>query len=229
MGERADGFSVAHPDTDAGYIIASNNLTRLVEQGHGLAAVQREGLIDERAGATRKKVLRRSLLAGPIAHLAEVGKGAASDDHELGKSFVFKPDAHTFSAFRTAAGTMAAAAQTNKEVLIKHGLSESVLAELVELLNQFDAAAALCTNGRITHMGATKQLKAVAKEIARTVRVMDARNRQRFQSDGQLLGSWIAATAVRGTPRGASTPKDTASPPQDSSGSVEAGDIRPAA
>jgi hypothetical protein len=31
--------------------------------------------------------------------------------------------------------------------------------------------------------------------------VMDDRNRQRFGEDGQLLGSWISASTVLGTPR----------------------------
>jgi hypothetical protein len=43
--------------------------------------------------------------------------------------------------------------------------------------------------------------RAVAPEIVRTVRVMDARNRQRFSDQGKLLGSWISASTVLGTPR----------------------------
>jgi hypothetical protein len=40
----------------------------------------------------------------------------------------------------------------------------------------------------------------MSAEIVRAVRVMDGRNRQRFAEDGQLLGSWISASTVRGTP-----------------------------
>jgi hypothetical protein len=46
--------------------------------------------------------------AGPIAHLAEVGKLAAREQHELGNAFTFKPSSSTNLAFRAAAGSMAA-------------------------------------------------------------------------------------------------------------------------
>jgi hypothetical protein len=65
-------------------------------------------------------------------------------------------------------------------------------------LDQFDAAVALGNDGRTAHMGATRDLRAVATEIVRTVRVMDGRNRQRFADQEQLLGSWISASTVLG-------------------------------
>jgi hypothetical protein len=228
MGKRTDEFSAGHPDTDAGYTIAAGRLTRLVEQGFGLVAVQRDGRIDEHAGSARRKELRLAMRAGPIAHLAEVGKLAAREQHELGKAFTFKPSSSTYLAFRAAAGSMAAAAQTHKDLLIKHGLSESVLAEFAEMLNQFDEAVTLASNGRTAHVAATKNLDGVTREIARVVRVMNARNRQRFRDDGQLLNSWISASTVLGTPRPVTAPKDGASSPQDSAPSAPT-DVRPAA
>jgi hypothetical protein len=61
----------------------------------------------------------------------------------------------------------------------------------------------------------------VASEIVRTVRVMDGRNRQRFADQEQLLGSWISASTVLGTPR----------PEQESAegGTPASGEVRPAA
>jgi hypothetical protein len=72
---------------------------------------------------------------------------------------------------------------------MKHGLSESVLNLFVQLLDQFDSAVSLRATGRASHMAATRELNLVAAEIGRTVRVMDAHNQQRFQNDGQLLGT----------------------------------------
>jgi hypothetical protein len=76
-----------------------------------------------------------------------------------------------------------------------------VLAQLGEMLDQFDAALALGNDGRTAHTGATAELSALATEITRTVRVMDGRNRQRFAENQQLLGSWLNASTVLGTPR----------------------------
>ncbi len=67
LGGRADDFSAVHLDTDAGYNIAAGRLTHLVEQGRGLAAMQREGQIDVHAASKRKRELRREILL-PIAH-----------------------------------------------------------------------------------------------------------------------------------------------------------------
>ena len=90
--------------------------------------------------------------------------------------------------------------------MLKHGLSEPVLKVFGDLLDQFDAAVAPGAKGRTAHKGATKQLRALAIEVAAVIRVMDARNRQRFQDNPQLLESWISASTVLGVKRGSSTP-----------------------
>jgi hypothetical protein len=220
MGTRALEFSRAHPDTEPGTATAVNRLEQLVARAEDTATAQRDGLIHVRAASARKEELRRAMLAVPIAHLAEVGRAAAREEHELGKTFRFKPGASTFLAFRTAARSMASSAQTHREVLAKYGLAQSVLDEFVQMLDQFDAVVALGNDGRTAHVGATRELRAVASEIVRTVRVMDGRNRQRFADQGQLLGSWISASTVLGTPR----------PGTESEGETPAGgEVRPAA
>jgi hypothetical protein len=220
MGTRALEFSRAHPDTEPGTATAVNRLEQLVARAEDTATAQRNGLIHVRAASARKEELRRAMLAVPIAHLAEVGRAAAREEHELGRMFRFKPGASTFLAFRTAARSMAAAAETHKEVLLKHGLSQSVLDEFVRMLDQFDEAVALGNDGRTAHVGATRELRTVSSEIVRAVRVMDGRNRQRFAEDGQLLGSWINASTVLGTPRPDVEPEG---------GTPAGGEVRPAA
>ena len=220
MGRRALEFSRAHPDTEPGTAIVTTRLEQLVARAEDTATAQRNGLIHVRAASARKEELRREMLEVPIAHLAEVGRAAARDEHELGKTFRFKPGASTFLAFRTAARGMASSAETHRETLAKHGLAQSVLDEFVRKLDQFDAAVALGIEGKTAHVGATRELRAVASEIVRTVRVMHGRNRQRFAEDEQLLGSWISASTVLGTPR----------PGTESEGETPAGgEVRPAA
>ena len=118
---------------------------------------------------------------------------------------------------------MAANAETHRETLVKHGLAVPVLEEFVQRLAQFDSAVALGNDGRTTHVAATRELTALGLQIVQTVRVMNARNRQRFQGNAELLGSWISATRILGSPRGGSSttePEGTVPP---------AGDVRPAA
>jgi hypothetical protein len=220
MGTRALEFSRAHPDTEPAMATTVARLEQLLARATETATVQREGLVHVHAAAARKVELRRQMREVPIAHLAEVGRAAAKEEHELGKTFTFRPGASTSFAFRTAARSMASSAQTHREVLVKYGLSQSVLDEFVQTLDQFDAAVALGNDGRTAHVGATRDLRAVATEIVRTVRVMDGRNRQRFADQEQLLGSWISASTVLGTPR----------PGTESEGGTPAGgEVRPAA
>jgi hypothetical protein len=200
MGTRALEFSRAHPDSEPGTADVVARLEQLIARANQAAAAQRDGIIQVSAARLRKEELRRAMLVS-IAHLAEVGRAAAREEHELGKAFRFRPDASTYFAFRTAARSMAAAAQEHRETLLKYGLSQSVLDELVRQLDQLDEAVVLGYEGRGAHIGATRELRAVSTEIFRTVRVMNGRNRQRFADDGQLLGAWISASTVVGKPQ----------------------------
>lgn len=219
MGTRALEFSRANPDSEAGAAEVVARLEQLIARANDTAAAQRNGLIQVHAASAQKEKLRRAMQV-PISHLAEVGRSAAREDHELGNAFRFRPGAETHLAFRTAARSMTAAALERRETLVKYGLSQSVLDELVSWLDEFDEAVVLGYEGRAAHVGATRELGIVSAEIYRTVRVMDARNRQRFADDGQLLGSWINASTVFRTPR----------PATESEGGTPAdGEVRPAA
>jgi len=221
MGRRALEFTRAHPDSEPGSDVLVARLDQLVARGNEVAAAQRDGIIQVRSASARKQELRREMLAVGIAHLAEVGRAAAKEDHELGKMFQFKPTAETFLAFRTAARSMAAAAQEHRDVLLKYGLSQSVLDEFLQKLDQFDAAIALGNEGRTAHIGATREIGSVAREIVRVVRLMDGRSRQRFAGQEQLLGSWISASTVLGTPARPGTEPEGGTP--------AGGEVRPAA
>ncbi len=224
MGTRALEFSRAHPDSEPGTAEVVARLGQLVGRANAAATAQRDGLIQVRAARSRKEELRLGMLV-PIAHLAEVGRAAAREEHELGKAFRFRPDASTYFAFRTAARGMATAAQEHRETLLKYGLSPSVLEALVKQVDQLEEAITLGYEGRAAHIGATRDLKVVASEIFRIVRVMDGRNRQRFAEDGQLLGSWISASTVFRKPQPGQDPEEE-TPGEPTPGGGEA---RPAA
>ncbi|HET6796900.1 MAG TPA: hypothetical protein VFH40_07045 [Gemmatimonadales bacterium] len=208
MGMRALEFSRAHPDSEPGAPNVVARLEQLVTRANAAATAQRDGLIQVHAASVRRKQLRREMLAGPIAHLAQVGRAAAREQHELGNAFRFKPGADTILAFRTAARSMAGAAQEHREVLLKYGLSQSVLDEFIQQLDELDATIALGYEGRAGHVGASRELRDVSSQIVGSVRVMHGRNRQRFAEDGQLFGSWLNVSRVSRTPRPDTKPED---------------------
>jgi hypothetical protein len=222
MGTRVASFSDAQPDTDQSHVLSVAKVKEVVAQMQVVAGAQRAGLIDAAAGAAEQQRLRRAILSGAVTHLAEVGRRASREEHELGRAFRYKPGTQTFLAFHTSARAMQSEAEAHKGVLLKYGLSEPVLEQLGQSLDRFDAAVLLANNGRTAHKGATKQLDRMASEIRSVVRVMDARNRQRFQDNPQLLASWISASTVLGSKRGMSAPAETPEPAPD-------GAARPAA
>ena len=130
-------------------------------------------------------------------------------------------------AFQSADRAMLEAAQTHKEVLVKHGLSESVLMEFERMLDQFDAALRLGAEGRMRHTAATRELETLRKEAGRLVRAMDARIRIRYRNNLPELEQWVSARAVLGVPR----PGDEAAEPSVVDGGTRGagGEVRPAA
>ena len=233
MTGRVENLSDAHPDTDPGHLVSVARLKEVRAAMQQVDAVQRAGLIDVRTGAEAKRRLRREMLAGPIAHLSGVGALARREDPDLVNKLRYKPSGHTYVAHRTAARSMQAEALAHKEVLAKYGLSDAVLEVFGDLLDQFDAAVKLMSDGRAAHTGATRQLGALALEAGRIVRAMDARNRYRFKDEPQVLGAWITASQVFGRAGGAGpadTPDPAPAPGGEDGGTPSAGgDVRPAA
>jgi len=234
---RTVNFNDARPDTDDGQLVSAGKLKVVRDRMEKLAAEQRMGLIAVHAASVEKRRIKQETLATPIIHVAEVGRLAAQDHPELTGLFRFKPSKDTLSAFRTAARTMLDAAVEHQELLKPYGLSGAVVELFGQLLDQFEAMTKQGTDGRGQHAGATRELKALAKEARGIVRAMDARNRHRFKDDQQALGAWLAASRVAAARATESEPDEgpVAGPTPDASGEQHAGspgaggDVRPAA
>lgn len=222
MARRVLEFSRAHPDESPGYVAALARLEKLLGEADEQAGRQRDGTLQVRASTAWKRQLSRAMRKVHLAHLTRVARVAAREVPELAQKLTLRPGTRTYMAFRTTARGMAAEAQNRKEVLVRHGLAETVLANLLETLDQFDAAVESGATGRQTHVGASAELQAVADEVFQIVRVMDGLNRYRFMNDPERLAAWESASTVVAAPKsGTPKPGPETAPP--------AGDIRPAA
>jgi hypothetical protein len=201
MGARALDFSRAHPDPSPGYAAALARLEDRLARGTYLAGQQREGILEVKSAAQRKQALRRMIRRAHLAHLASVARIAAGDLPELWQKFVLRRGTIPYLAFRTAARGMADEAESQRELLVKHGLADTVLQNLAEALEQFDQAVERVIEGRRAHVGASAELDTVADEVARIVKAMDGLNRFRFAHDPELLAAWKSASNVVATPR----------------------------
>jgi hypothetical protein len=219
-------FSDTTPDTDPGHTASVAKLKQVRADMDVAAGVQRAGLIDRHTAALEKRRLRREMRAGPIAHLAEVGRLAAKDHPEVVGTLRYRPAGDSNVAHLTAARSLREAARTHKEVLAPW-LSDAVMEVFDQQLDQFEAAVKLGADGRAAHSGATRRLRALAIEAGQLVRAMDARNRLRFKQDPQLLGAWITASTVMARPVSGAVERPAEGTPGGTP--VAGGDVRPAA
>jgi hypothetical protein len=200
MATRVLNFSRAHPDASPGYAAAVSRLEQSLTEAEQLAARQRDGINEARAATMRKRNLRRTMRRTHLVHLARVAEAAAKEVPDLAQKFVLAREI-PYLAFRTAARGMSAEAQNHKEVLVKHGLLDSVLESLALALDQFDLVVEQGTNGRRTHVGASAELDTVAEELVQVVRLMDGLNRYRFANDSDSLAEWESTSNTFGPPR----------------------------
>jgi hypothetical protein len=228
MGQRVLEFSRQHADPSPGYVTAAARLQERLERAQQLARQQVDGRSQVRAATLRKAELRRLMLSAHLNHLANVAQFAAVEDPEVAQKFDFPSDATTYLAFRTVAAGMVAEAESRKDFLMKHGLSEEVFSDLKVVLEQFETAVEQGAAGRLAHVGATAELVTVAEEVVQMVKVMNALVRIRFANQSELLAAWESASNVVATPRPENTPvpggttPTTGTPPS-------GGDVRPAA
>jgi hypothetical protein len=240
MGERVLQFSEKHTDPSPGYAAVVAQLKERVARADQLPHQQQDGRTEVRAATKLKKELRQVMLEAHLHHLANVAELAEVEDPEVRQKLAFPADATTYLAFRTAASGMAAEAESRKDLLMKHGLSEEVLTDLRVNLDRFETALEQGSAGRLSHVGATAELVSVAEEIAQIVKVMNGLVRVRFANQPELLAAWESAsnvvTIVRSDTKpvaGGTTPPTGTTPP---SGTIpptgttpSAGDVKPAA
>jgi hypothetical protein len=221
MGARVLEFSRIHPDTSAGYTSAVARLQELLTRAEQLARQEVDGRTDVRASTVRKQELRRLVRQAHLNHLTNVARVAAIQEPELVQKFTFPRQATSYRAFHTAAASMAAEAESRKEVLVKHGLSEEVLSGLKVALDQFEAASEQGAAGRLAHVGANAQLAAIADEVVQVVKVMNGLVRIRFSNQPELMAAWESASNVFASARPSPEPA-LETPPS-------GGEIKPAA
>jgi hypothetical protein len=203
MATRVLNFSRAHPDQASGSVAALSRLEAILARAGQVAVQQRDGISEVRAATRQKEELRRTMRRTQLLHLSRVAEAAGKERPELEQKFVLAPEATPYLAFRAATRGIAAEAEKEKALLLKHGLLESALQSLTQALDQFDRAVERGTTGRQAHVGARAELKAIADEVNQIVRFMDGAYRFGFASDAEALAAWESASNTFGPVRSA--------------------------
>ena len=181
------------------------------------------------ADARVRVLLTQEHLAGRVDAPAPVEQPPAGErqpePHQMVNKFRYKPSGITYVAHRTAARSMQAEAEANKEVTSEVWVVGSGAAGV-------RAVAGSVRRGREARQRRTRGAHR-GHETARGARDggtadragMDGRNRYRFKNGEQVLGAWVNASAVRGRAVGSASEETPGPAPTPEAG----GDVRPAA
>jgi hypothetical protein len=197
-GKRVLGFSLAHLDESPGYATTLASLQEALARAETLMNLQREQIQQVRGATVQKRTLRRRIRRGQMKHLARVAEAAARENPELKQKFVLRPEQTPYLEFQAMARAMLAEAQANKELLVKHGLAETVLNGMVKNVKEFDQAMEQSSEARRQHVGASAELDGIGELILHLTNVMDGLNRDRFADLPEVLAEWASASNVFG-------------------------------
>jgi len=219
MAARVREFILAHSSTESSYAPVLARLEERLKRAGAIAARQHDGLAAARAARAHRVELRRVLHSQLIRYLVAVGDIVAKDRTELGERFRLPDGNATNSAFLTSVKSLIAMAEQQKELLVKEGMSESLLDDLNRLVAEFEAAVLAANTGRRDHIGARADLEVITTELLEQIKVADGITRYRFGMFPEMMAEWNAVRRVLGVPK----PVDDGAKPQQS------GDQAPAA
>jgi hypothetical protein len=201
MARRALEFCEAHPNPSTGYAGAVADLKALLARSKELADLQQQGTAEARAATRRKRELRDSIRRGPLVHVARAAQRAAREVPELAQKFALVRQPIPYLKFESFARTVAAEAEEWRELLVKHGLVDSVLVTLAESRAKFEQAVVQGAEGRRVHIAAAVGLDVLGDEAIGILKVIDGYNRVRFAGNPDLLAAWRSASNVIGPAR----------------------------
>ena len=219
MGAKALDFSRDYPDPSPGYSNAVARLQDCLTRGTRLAEQQINSILEVHATAERKRNLLRMMRRAHLAHLKRVARVARREAPELAGKFVLPRGTIPYRDFQSAARSMLAEAQTQRDVMVRHGLTETILQSLEQSLEEFDQAVERGIDAHRMQVGASAGLDEVGDEVVRIVGLMDPLNRYRFANAPGVLAEWASISHVVSMPR---------SPVAEAPAPVAA-DVRPAA
>src|SRR5439155_21601498 len=108
------------------------------------------------------------------------------------------PPNATHQALLTMSRAILEKATAQKPLLVSLGMSEQVLDELATALGEYEQTLEATSAGRREHVGARADLKTVAAEISKQLRLLDKVVRYRFGDNPELMGAGDSARNVAG-------------------------------
>ena len=206
MAARVREFTRAHAATEPGYAPVLTKFEDLLTRAQGIVARQHQGRVAAKGARARRKELRRTLHFQLVRYLVAVGSVAAKDQAQLAARFKLPDTSATNSVFLTSVQALLAAAESQRELLVKEGMEPALLEDLGRMVSDFEAASEAARTARRDHIGARADLEVITTELLEQVKVLDGIARYHFGDDPEVMAEWKAAKQVLGQPRNGVTP-----------------------
>jgi hypothetical protein len=225
MAESVCVYSDTHPSADPNAAGVVTRLKAAVARITELGGQQKGGLLSSHASTARRTGLRRTIRNNLLRHLVTVANAAAGETAALLGMFEIPKANLSHARFENDARKMLDQGRAQRDLLLQHGLSATLLDDLAAALDAFNVSVRESTTGRQDHILARAKLRRVSDEIMELVDVIDGINRYRFKDQPELLAAWKSARHVVTGPQAA---KDEV---PGSSGPAPAGpgEVKPAA
>lgn len=192
-------FSRAHASEDSSYVLVLDRLDGTIARIEELAKQQEGGYVSKHAAAVRRQDLRRRLQSGLLRHVVTAAGDAGEEAPEIAGKFRLPGFNAPNTVFRAVSSELLDQARANQDVLVKHGLSASILDEIDAAIKEFDVSLKDTDDGKLSHVAARTEMKALSDEIMRLVGMLDGFNRNRYHRDPELLAQWKSAShMIRG-------------------------------
>jgi hypothetical protein len=227
MAVRVRDFSHAHPSADPSFVSILGRLEEGINRLVALEGQQTGGFLSKHSSTVRRREVRRRLREGLLRHLVTIGQDAAAEQPQLLEMFRLPAHNITNGAFQNLSRKLLEQGVAQKELLVKHGLSDTLLDDLTAAVGEFDASVAETNGGLNDHVLAGAELRRVSDEITQLVAMMDGVNRYRFEREPQLLVAWESAKHVVTGPLTAEEKKSE--PPGVPVEPAQPGEVKPAA
>jgi len=229
MAVRVRDFCDTNPSADPSFVSVLGRLKEAINRMVALGSRQVSGILSRHASIVNRQQIRRRLRNDLLRHLVTIAQDASAEKPGLGDKFEIPGHNLSSARFHAAAKAVLELGVAEKEVLVKHGLSDTLLDDLATTVAEFEGSITATNTSREEHIAARAELEQVGDEVLQLVQMMDGVNRYRFRGDPHLLVAWEAAKHVVTGPQPKDETSTTPASPSQPSATGQTGEVKPAA
>jgi hypothetical protein len=227
---RVRDFCETNPSTDPSFVSVLGRLKEATDRMVALGSRQVSGILSRHAATVNRQQIRRRLRNDLLRHLVTIAQDASAEKPGLGDQFEIPGFNLSSARFHAASKAMLELGVAEKELLVKHGLAETLLTDLGTTVAEYEGSITASNTSREDHIEAGAELTRVSEEILLLVGMMDGINWYRFRNDPHRLVAWDAAKHVASGPQPkGEVPVDGGAAPVAPGTGGQPGEVKPAA